>query len=416
MIYILITIFAVLFAFLSWRHIYWGLYLVIVCLPAYGLRFDFGPVPMTLLELMILVLFAVWMAKAWNDGNLRPQSRFWESAIVILLISTVAMFISSDLREAAGIWKAYFLEGFLFFTVFSGLVKDKEAVKRVILVLGVPALYISTFAVVQYMNDGWMVPYQYWFLGEGPRVTSFYSYPNAIGLFVAPIIALFLGYWYARFKNRNWPRVIYSSAVIITGFFAIYLASSEGAMVALAAVLILMGLAEKRFRLLTIILVAVILIGLLSTSFGPALWHKITLQDWSGQVRLSMWQETWHMLKDNWFLGSGLSGYQTALVPYHQAKHLEIFLYPHNIIFNFWVELGLVGLLAFIYLLIKFFYLGCLTRTLERESKRILSLAIMGGMIVMIVHGLVDVPFFKNDLAILWWIFIGMMSALSDSS
>ncbi|MBI5621439.1 O-antigen ligase family protein [Candidatus Falkowbacteria bacterium] len=415
MFYLLVGIFILFFAYLCWQHLDWAFYLTIICLPAYGVRFSIGALPLTLLEVMIVALFGVWLMKAWHDEQLRPSSKFFGVAAVIFVIATMAMLVSPDLRAAAGLWKAYFLEPLLFFLVFSGFVKTKDDLYRTIMVLGIPALYISTFAIVQKLNDGWLVPYQYWYLGEGPRVTSFFSYPNAIGLFVAPIVVLFIGYWYITFRIRDWPDTMYSAAVIITGLLAIYWAHSEGALVGIMAALVFMGLADRRFRWLTIACVLLLLLVVVAVGAGPAAWQKLTLQDWSGSVRLSMWGETAQLLQDHWIIGAGLAGYPAALVPYHRATYLEIFLYPHNFILNFWVELGLAGLLAFGYITVKYFWLAARLLFTSRESKMRLALALSGAMVVIVVHGLVDVPYFKNDLAVLWWILVGMMSTLSES-
>lgn len=127
----------------------------------------------------------------------------------------------------------------------------------------------------------------------------------------------------------------------------------------------------------------------------PPLFQKLTLQDYSGSVRLSQWSETIDMLQDHWLLGAGLSGYQTVFKPYHQATHLEIFQYPHNILLNIWVELGLLGLIA----------VGLLSWHVLRAEP---SIAIF-ALLQMIIHGLVDVPYFKNDLAFLTWIFLAII-------
>jgi O-antigen ligase len=428
MLYPLILVFVPLFFFLSWRHLNWGLYLVLVCLPAYGVRFALGPLPMTLLELMILILFVVWLVRFYQKQVPFPQSKFLPAAILILVIATVAMFLAPDLRRAAGIWKAYFLEPVMFFIVLMSLLGDSRfkiqdsRFKNVILALGVPALAISVFGIIQKIANGWLVPYQYWYLGEGPRVTSFFSYPNAIGLFVAPVVMLFIAHSsqlidhsFKKSEIRNWKlwgEVIFSGLVIITGILAIWFARSEGAIVGLAAGLIIFGLLfNRKARLVTIVFLFSCFLVFLSTGLSTTVAEKLTFHDWSGSVRLSMWGETWQMLKDHWFLGAGLTGYQTALVPYHQAKYLEIFLYPHNFVLNFWVELGLLGLLTFLYIIGKFFYLGF--KIQDSRFKKLLANTLIAVMVVILVHGLVDVPYFKNDLAVMWWVWVGLMSSLS---
>jgi len=40
---------------------------------------------------------------------------------------------------------------------------------------------------------------------------------------------------------------------------------------------------------------------------------------------------------------------------------------------------------------------------------------LLSAMVVIVVHGLVDVPYFKNDLAVMFWALIALMS-LVDSN
>ena len=71
--------------------------------------------------------------------------------------------------------------------------------------------------------------------------------------------------------------------------------------------------------------------------------------------------------------------------------------YPHNLFLNVWSELGLAGLLftvaALFWLSIRLF------RLLRRREAWAVGAVL--AWVALIVHGLVDVPFFKNDLAIL---------------
>jgi len=79
---------------------------------------------------------------------------------------------------------------------------------------------------------------------------------------------------------------------------------------------------------------------------------------------------------------------------------------PHNIILNFWLEIGLLGLVAFGMIFAKFFKQ---TKVKLLQQKSWLTLGIAAAMITILVHGLIDVPYFKNDLAILFWIIIGLL-------
>jgi len=99
---------------------------------------------------------------------------------------------------------------------------------------------------------------------------------------------------------------------------------------------------------------------------------------------------------------------------------LEIYLYPHNLVLNFWSELGLAGLLLFIWIILKYFWLGISSLSLRGSAsdrsnlttEKYLVIGLISAMVVIIVHGLVDVPYFKNDLAIMFWLLAATMGSI----
>ena len=104
-------------------------------------------------------------------------------------------------------------------------------------------------------------------------------------------------------------------------------------------------------------------------------------------------------------LGGGILGFADIQNQLRDPLKLEPLLYPHNIIFNFWLEIGLAGLVAFGWLVVIFFKVG-----FQRGvTKDWLTLGIMAAMVTIIVHGLVDVPYFKNDLAVLFWVMVALL-------
>ena len=139
---------------------------------------------------------------------------------------------------------------------------------------------------------------------------------------------------------------------------------------------------------------------------SPSLTAKLTFNDYSGQVRRSQWRETVAMLKDNVVFGAGLNGYPTAMEPYHEAEQYEIFQYPHTIVLNVWTELGLLGLIAFALLAWR------ATATLRGAGTPPMAttLAFL-ALVQMSIHGLADVPYFKNDLAMMAWLILAVIAA-----
>jgi O-antigen ligase len=186
------------------------------------------------------------------------------------------------------------------------------------------------------------------------------------------------------------------------------LAQSEAAYVALLATFVLIGLLSKRVRLPTIVLIGVATITVFLSPLRQTVFTKLTLHDTSGEVRRSQWTETIELLKDHPLTGVGLSGYPIALEPHHTYTQYEIFQYPHNIFLNIWTELGLLGLLAFA--ILSFTILRTQVPTLHSPfSSSLISTPAFFALLEMTVHGLVDVPYFKNDLAVLTWLLLALL-------
>jgi O-antigen ligase len=121
--------------------------------------------------------------------------------------------------------------------------------------------------------------------------------------------------------------------------------------------------------------------------------QEVTMQDWSGYVRKRMWKDTVSMLRDRPVLGAGFGAYPTVFKPYQTTTGIEVFQYPHNILLNLWSETGLLGVIAFGWVIATWVRLG---------HGRVWTLL---PLITILVHGLVDVPYLKNDLAFAFWIF-----------
>ncbi|MDO8463597.1 MAG: O-antigen ligase family protein [bacterium] len=132
---------------------------------------------------------------------------------------------------------------------------------------------------------------------------------------------------------------------------------------------------------------------------GSTVWQKLTFQQWSGSVRLSQYREMWGLLADHPVRGAGLAGYPIAIQQYKEKQDVETFVYPHNLLLAVWSELGLLGLLIFLVLLIVFF-----TRAFATWR----SASIIAAMCALLIFGLVDIPTFKNDLAIQFWTLLAL--------
>lgn len=401
---------AIIFGYFARKNILWALGATIVLLPSYLWRFEILSLPSTFLEVMIIVIFFVWLFKERAYGF-----KFWQSFILDkkwrliilawLAISLLAWFFNPTIK-ALGLWRAYFLEPVLFFVVLLSSIKSHKDYYFVIKSLAVLIFSLAIFAIIQNFT-GANLPAAY----DHPnvkRLTAVFAYPNALSLLSAAFSGFLVAYYF--FWRKKWEYLL----IGILGLFLSWWAVSQGALAGfiVSAVIFAAYHAYKKFsdsrgRLvfftLGLSLTALLAFSSLGRSFYQQLFHPVLdLQASSLEIRSSQWQETWQLLQDNWFTGAGLGGYQLKLIPYHHDAWLEIFLYPHNVFLNFWTELGLLGLAAFC--LILFFIFQELKNLFLKKHQ--LAWPLLFLWIIWLVHGLVDVPYFKNDLSLLFFIFL----------
>ncbi|MFH1433818.1 MAG: O-antigen ligase family protein [Candidatus Uhrbacteria bacterium] len=401
---VFLILFALAFAALAWINLRTAAWFVLAALPAYLIRFTIGPVPFTVLEIMILIVLLVWLLRVHNFNKLTKD--FAIPAAILVVAATVGIFVAPDTVAALGIWKAYFIEPILFYFVLRSLISNRDHAHHAVIALGTGLFFIALFALIQKFT-GLAIP-EPWDLTR--RVSGVFGYPNALGLYVAPIVVLGFTALGVALRHRFVGLIGFWLVTLSLAIAAVIWSQTEAVWVALPISLLAIATVSKwtRWWAVPASVIGIVLILAIPMIRGPV-FEKITLQDYSGGVRLAQWSETIELVKDQPVFGAGLAGYPSAIEPYHQAEHIEIFQYPHNIFLNTWSELGLLGLIALIWIAIEALRLARVGLRRE-DAPHWLVLGATGALLVMFIHGLVDVPYFKNDLAVLSWSILALLS------
>ncbi|MDD3102516.1 MAG: O-antigen ligase family protein, partial [Patescibacteria group bacterium] len=326
-------------------YIFYFLVLVCAALPAYQIRFQILGLPMTLLEIMILILFLVWLIQKIKNQkskikitiqNLKLNNWFW-IILIWLAVATISMFIAPNLREAAGIWKAYFIEPILLLIVFLDLIKTKKDFNLILNALIFSAFYCSVWAICQKIfHFGGMMSTEVWGAPKTWRATGLFPQSNFLGLYLGPIIILAIGQLKCKVQsakvkmtmqnlklNKELFEILFYSFTILFSVLAIILARSNGAILGVLAGLIFMGLVHKSSRKwTTIALIILLLIIELLPVARNYVWQEVTFYNLSGQLRVNIWQGAISLIKTNPILGVGLSGYQN-LISQYQARFYD---------------------------------------------------------------------------------------------
>jgi O-antigen ligase len=306
---------------------------------------------------------------------------------IILIGILIATLYSGSQWHSWGIIKSWFIIPIFFAWMVSRSKIKKETIAE--------AIYSSSIIVSS-------IALGYYFLGKitfDGRLQAFYNSPNFLAMFLAPAIIIGID----KIRNSLWRQIPFFM-VIATVF---YLTRSYAAWIAvMMSSLILIGIKKEKYRLSKIALVLAIGGIILFLQIGTSKWEQlVAFQDRSSSMsRMMIWSAALKIGWDNPIIGIGPGRFQEKYLEYQKyfPPYLEWAVpQPHNLWLAIWLQLGILGVVGFGWLLVIW-----LKEFADKKDKKEIDYMYLGIMLSILIHGMVDTPYFKNDLAIIFWLII----------
>jgi len=230
----------------------------------------------------------------------------------------------------------------------------------------------------------------------------------------------------------------------LLGAIGLFLSLSRAGWLGLAAAIAvyLIVAADKKIRKTASVIVIFIVIVILAV---PNFRYRVLLPFYgekSAVSRFSLWDTGIKGVKESPLTGLGLTGFSRQWQTLNTDPGLtDTHNFPHNIFLDFWVETGLLGLISITILIGLYIYRGLKNTTpsasqtpllykegntatavsppnlggvpreagggdIDRQQLAKLSIALF--LIALIAQGLIDNPYFKNDLAMVFWVVLSL--------
>jgi O-antigen ligase len=360
--------------------------------------------PTTLLENAILVTIAIFLIETYRGPRrLEWKTPFTYPALIFLLAGAIDVVVAPDRRAAVGLYRAYLIEPIAFFFVVSTVARTAERALLMALGLGVGAVGLAipnAFVVLDAVRLHTLHV-------ESTTPVTIYLTANAVALYLEPLIAL-AGSLLLFSRNRTVR--VFSLVVLVIIVPTELLTFSRGGYLTLAGITVALALAHRhRWWLLAAGAVAAVAVSRIP-AIAARLAVEVDFNNGNNTLvgRSELWRNTLRMLKDHPLFGAGLSGFTERLGPYWNATHIDRFIDPHNIVLNFWSETGLLGLFAFGWILIGGFVVSWRGWRHSESDWRAIHLGVFVALVAVVIHGLIDVPYFKNDLSFEFWTLLAL--------
>jgi O-antigen ligase len=376
--------------------------------PAYVLRPHLGPLPTTVLELVLGPAILVGLIAYWRD--LPWRNPFTWPALLFLLAATLDTVFAPDRRAALGLWKAYFVEPAAAGLVIAAMARRRPDARRLLAGLAVAG---TVAAALNLGVDGRALA-DHTYSNTTPPV-AIYNSANATALYLEPLIAFAMAI--ALFSDLPRERFLAGGLAALFALADLFSDSRLGWITLGALCLFVAAFHAHRWWVYGAAAVG----GGLAFALSHSVRERILVEFDPNSpkntlvLRASLWRSTLNMLVHQPLFGGGLAGFRRSIEPYRDPSYHEDLIYPHNLVLNLWSETGLLGLAAFTWLAVQLVRVA-LPLVHRDPWRRALAIGLLGMLVAFVVHGIGDVPYFKNDQALAFWALLAIpLGAASDN-
>lgn len=364
-------------------------------------------------SLSLAVVAVLWLARLILERRFNfIRTRLWWPLIIFSLITVLSVIGSINVDYSLRNIKKYtFISFFLFFAIVN-TVRDLKDVKILLLALMISAGVFSLLALIDYFlfepSFGSRLSFRYLDKNLG-RFSKFYDVVIPINLALVLITK-------DKIKKVLFGLVFLLS--ITTIFFMQMRASYLVIFLSLLAITFVYRKKLFVFMLIIPFLVAIMMpMNMVTRAREMFKFGDYLKSDGVLNYRIDTWKGAVRIIKENPVLGLGRGKsnfgetarkFDDLKIPYDHA---------HNTYLQIAVELGLVGLAAFLWLFGSVFYHGfkCYIALPRNDEKTILIFGILCGVGALFAHGFIA-HFYKHESFYTLWVTVALLFALIEGN
>ncbi len=265
---------------------------------------------------------------------------------------------------------------------------------------------------------------------QGTRIFSWLGNPNLLAGYLIPVGPLAFALGFSALTSKRWllaipPLIagaIISVAIVLTGSRGGYLAIGAAAATISFMAVARFWIAKPKARVFIIVLCVVLPILLvLGLHFVPSFEQRVTSifagrEHSSNSYRINVWNASWRMFLDNWWIGIGPGNqvfrlaYGLYMVSGYDA--LGTYCVPLEVA----VECGVAGLIAFALLLISLFaraHISFWSANADKSTglslEQWLTAGAVAALVGLLAQGMVDTVFYRPQVQFIFWLTVALI-------
>ena len=402
----------------------------------------FNPVKEFTAELLIIIGLMFWGLRTINKEEIKFISTPLNLPILSFIVICVLSLIWSDSFFVSLEELPLFLAGPLLYFIIVNNIYDERQINRIIGAVIIVGFLFGIYGILQYNG----IDFLFW-IGNVERGKVFGLFGNA-GYFaeylILPLpiaISLFL-----VSKNKTIKILLLIGILIMASTIALTFTRTSYLSLVISFIFMLLLFAisrrkrlfnENKIIFIIILTAMVIIVSLfvIPTSLNEkgtvlsTIKERVSISQLGSEFttgrRAAIWKYTILMIKDYPLLGSGIGSFQYNSLRY-QAKFFDQgdnrALYPygvadktHNEYLQLAAELGIIGLIIFIWLIFAYFYYGL--KILKREKERYkqgVIIGLMGSIMAFLIDSIFWFPLHHSFTSSLFWLCLGLLVVMGS--
>ena len=381
--------------------------------------FPTGRWPYLALGLVALTWLSRWLAV----GRLTVTTGVDAPIIIILLMALVGYSISVEpALSQTRLWSLI-----LGISVFYGIANSLKSEGQTWAAASCLALLLIGIAGISLLGTDWQqtrlieAPWIYDHLptlirglpNSGVPRPSDLIHPRFVGITMGVFVSVFLA---LLFYSRNRNLRLLSLVVILIGVGTLFLTQTLAGLAGVLVALLFLAIWRNRWFVLAIPFgLAAGLAALIAAEPTRVIQYLLSVDNPVGiavALRLDMWSRALAMIRDMPYTGIGLNTFPIIQSSFYPGFLLGPEPHAHNLFIQTALDLGLPGLLAFLWLIAAWVYtVWRKYRANENPEYRILLVGLVAGLLAYLTAGLIDAMMLGAKPSVGFWILMGIGAA-----
>ena len=399
-----------------------------------GAVFCLAPfVSTSLIGVLLIAIALYWLVISLSEERFYFSSVHW-LVLVYWLAATVATVLSPVKTEALVGWIELTLY-LLLFALAASVLRSTRMCNWLIASFLLAALIVSGYGIrQQYLG---VEPLATWNdpnspLANDTRVYSYLGNPNLLGGYLLPAIAFSI---VAVVVWQTWLQKSLGIIMVAVNTACLFFTDSRGAWLAAMAMIAAMFLLlywwwrdflPRFWRVWLLPLVFGAAAGFLAVAILGVESIRLRFlsifaghEDSSNSFRQFVWRTVQKIISDYPLtgIGPGNEAFNAVYPRYMDPRYPALSAY--SIYLEHIVEMGYLGFMCFLALILTTIKHGWVQINLLKKSRSIKGLWLIGaiaGMVGLLVHGVVDTVWYRPSVQTLWWLALGVVASSSFSN